>query len=63
MTEEQGDRIIELLEVMNRNLRNIDSKLPEPRILRGKDLTDIYDKLDDVVSALDNVESAVASIS
>jgi hypothetical protein len=63
MTEEQGDRIIELLEDMNRNLRNIDSKLPEGRMFRSKDLTDIYDKLDDVVSAVDNVERAVDSIS
>ncbi len=59
MTEEQGNEIINLLQNISDFLERIDDKLPAKKHFNHKDTNDIYDKLDDVVSAINNVGRAI----
>ncbi|REE07869.1 hypothetical protein DFQ09_11063 [Winogradskyella pacifica] len=49
MTEEQGNRIIELLESMNSHLDSISSNTNP-----AYDASDICNRLDDVITAIEN---------
>ena len=63
MTEEQGSEIIYLLKEMNDKLDRMQESMPDRQYGIKKNLNDVCDKLEDVVSAVDNVERAVDSMS
>ena len=59
MTEEQGEAIIDLLIKLNDKLDGIEDKMPKERSFGNKDLNDVYDKIDDVVDAVNDVSRAI----